>query len=38
MVLRQYGRDNYELFGQLKDLFDPYGVMNPGKVLGAPWG
>lgn len=38
MVLRQYGRDNYELFGRLKDLFDPYGVMNPGKVLGTPWG
>lgn len=37
MVLRQYGMHNYGLFGKLKDLFDPYNIMNPGKVLGTPW-
>jgi Fe-S oxidoreductase len=30
----QYGR-LYEVFRQVKELFDPDGILNPGKVVGA---
>jgi FAD/FMN-containing dehydrogenase/Fe-S oxidoreductase len=33
-VRRQYGDACYDLFRQLKDLFDPAGILNPGKILG----
>ena len=29
----QYGVKNYEIFKQLKDLFDPHNILNPGKVI-----
>ena len=28
-----YGKENYEIFEQLKRLLDPHGVLNPGKIL-----
>jgi FAD/FMN-containing dehydrogenase/Fe-S oxidoreductase len=31
-----YGRRTVELFEQVKDLFDPKGLMNPGKIVRAP--
>ncbi len=30
----QYGR-LYDVFRQVKELFDPEGILNPGKVVGA---
>ena len=30
----QYG-GLYDVFGQVKGLFDPEGILNPGKVVGA---
>jgi glycolate oxidase len=30
----QLGQDLYRLQGAIKRAFDPYGLMNPGKVLG----
>jgi FAD/FMN-containing dehydrogenase/Fe-S oxidoreductase len=35
-VDRQFGSRLYEVFGQVKSLFDPTGAMNPGKVIAAP--
>jgi FAD/FMN-containing dehydrogenase/Fe-S oxidoreductase len=32
-VRRQYG-DLYEVFRQVKRIFDPHGVFNPGKIVG----
>lgn len=34
-VRRQYGEQNHMLFGLLKDAFDPYHILNPGKILPA---
>jgi Fe-S oxidoreductase len=31
-----YGRKTVELFEQVKDRFDPKGLMNPGKIVRAP--
>lgn len=33
MVRQQYGDTNYGLFKELKMLFDPYNIMNPGKIV-----
>lgn len=33
LVLQQYGEKNHSLFVDLKRLFDPRNVMNPGKVV-----
>lgn len=34
--LRQlYGAEVFEIFKQIKDLFDPYGYLNPGVKTGA---
>ncbi|MFC3743128.1 FAD-binding oxidoreductase [Paractinoplanes deccanensis] len=30
---RELGPDNHDLQRQLKSLFDPYGLLNPGKAL-----
>ncbi len=32
---RQYGR-LYPIFGELKSIFDPHHLLNPGKIVGAP--
>lgn len=29
----QYGPENYEIFKQLKDIFDPCNILNPGKII-----
>ena len=29
-----YGDDIYSLFKKVKDIFDPNGIMNPGKIVG----
>jgi len=34
---RLYGRDVYNLFRSVKDVFDPKGILNPGKIV-APQG
>ncbi len=31
-----YGRKTVELFEEVKDTFDPQGIMNPGKIVRAP--
>jgi FAD/FMN-containing dehydrogenase/Fe-S oxidoreductase len=31
-----YGRKTVEIFEQVKDRFDPAGLMNPGKIVRAP--
>ncbi len=31
-----YGRRTVELFEEIKDRFDPKGVLNPGKIVRAP--
>ena len=30
-----YGQKIYKLFEQVKDIFDPQGIFNPGKKVGA---
>ena len=32
-VKRQYGEKNHSLFADLKRLFDPHNVLNPGKIV-----
>lgn len=32
-VERQYGRQFYELLKGIKNIFDPAGLMNPGKII-----
>lgn len=27
------GEENYDLFKKVKSLFDPFGIMNPGKIV-----
>lgn len=33
-VERMFGSDMYKLFGEVKNLFDPLGIFNPGKKVG----
>jgi FAD/FMN-containing dehydrogenase/Fe-S oxidoreductase len=33
---KQFGPVVYELFREIKKLFDPLGIMNPGKVVDSP--
>ncbi len=33
---RMIGPKNYQLIRQIKNLFDPKGVFNPGKIVDAP--
>ena len=30
-----YGRDMYDLFGEVKKIFDPLNILNPGKKVGG---
>ena len=32
---QMYGKDTYELFVKIKQLFDPYNTMNPGVKIGV---
>ena len=32
-VRKQYGEDNYEIFRQIKKLFDPHSILNPNKII-----
>jgi len=32
-VRKQYGNECYELLCRIKDIFDPEGLMNPGKII-----
>lgn len=32
-IKRQYGDDYFQLLRHVKDLFDPTGLMNPGKII-----
>ncbi len=32
-IKRQYGSEYYELLRRVKDIFDPAGIMNPGKII-----
>jgi len=34
-VKRQYGDEYYELLCKIKDIFDPDGLMNPGKIINS---
>jgi FAD/FMN-containing dehydrogenase/Fe-S oxidoreductase len=31
-----FGPEIYGAFGEVKRLFDPRGILNPGKIVGAP--
>lgn len=31
-----YGEEIYDLFVKIKNIFDPKGILNPGKIIGAP--
>ncbi|MFA5506063.1 MAG: FAD-linked oxidase C-terminal domain-containing protein [Vulcanimicrobiota bacterium] len=33
---KQFGEVLYEVFRELKRLFDPAGIMNPGKIVDSP--
>ncbi|MFH1022343.1 MAG: FAD-linked oxidase C-terminal domain-containing protein [Planctomycetota bacterium] len=33
---KMYGEPLWKAFGEVKSLFDPRGIMNPGKVSGEP--
>ena len=33
---RFFGKTMYKVFDQIKKLFDPAGLMNPGKIIHAP--
>jgi FAD/FMN-containing dehydrogenase len=32
---RLYGREVYNLFRAVKEVFDPRGILNPGKIVGS---
>ncbi len=34
-VRRQYGDEYYELLCKIKNIFDPDGLMNPGKIINS---
>lgn len=36
-VKRMYGPEVYELFRQVKQIFDPKGIFNPGKKVDVDW-
>lgn len=33
---KMYGREIVDAFEKVKDLFDPQGILNPGKIIRAP--
>jgi FAD/FMN-containing dehydrogenase len=34
-IEKMYDADIYQLFGKIKQIFDPYNIMNPGVKLGS---
>ena len=34
-IRRQYGDEYYELLCRIKNIFDPDGIMNPGKIINS---
>lgn len=34
---KMYGQEIYDLFKQVKKIFDPNNIFNPGKKVGADW-
>ncbi len=32
-----YGTEIYSLFAEVKNIFDPHGIFNPGKKVGSTW-
>jgi anaerobic glycerol-3-phosphate dehydrogenase C subunit len=34
-IRRQYGDEFYELLCKIKNIFDPQGLMNPGKIISS---
>ncbi|WP_433021696.1 FAD-binding and (Fe-S)-binding domain-containing protein [Kribbella sp. CA-294648] len=36
LLTRMYGADGVRLFGEMKDLWDPTRVMNPGMIVDPP--
>lgn len=32
-IKKQYGKTNYETFKEIKRLFDPKNILNPGKII-----
>jgi len=34
-IRRQYGDEFYELLCKIKNIFDPHGLMNPGKIISS---
>lgn len=32
-VKKQYGRENYKIFKEIKQYFDPQKILNPGKII-----
>ncbi len=35
-IAKMVGDKNYELFKQIKQIFDPKGILNPGKITDTP--
>ena len=33
---KMFGQKMVEIFGEIKQLFDPTGIMNPGKIVAPP--
>lgn len=31
----QYGQQNYDVFSRVKKVFDPQGILNPGKIIST---
>ena len=32
-IKKQYGHKNYQIFKELKEIFDPKKILNPGKII-----
>ncbi|MDH3312419.1 MAG: FAD-binding oxidoreductase [Nitrosopumilus sp.] len=32
-IRKQYGKENYEIFKEIKHYFDPENILNPGKII-----
>lgn len=35
-IEKMVGSPNYKLFKEIKHVFDPHGIFNPGKIINAP--
>ena len=32
-IKKQYGKTNYQTFEEIKKIFDPNNILNPGKII-----